>query len=110
MPSEPQAQMPAERRAAMTWMQLLKRVANVSRPAHALTYTRVRNIDIETCGKGGGPVKLAAHMHPRTYGISASLVITRTRPHECGRYESMEGRGRTKQGLESRATQEAEAN
>jgi hypothetical protein len=44
-PDEAQDQTPAERRAAMTWAQRLKRVFN---------------IDIETCGECGGAVKVIA--------------------------------------------------
>ena len=44
-PDEPRDQTPAERRAAMTWTQRLKRVFN---------------IDIETCRKCGGAVKVIA--------------------------------------------------
>ncbi len=44
-PYEPQDQTPTERRAAMTWAQRLKRVFN---------------IDIETCSKCGGAVKVIA--------------------------------------------------
>lgn len=44
-PDEAQDQTPAERRAAMTWAQRLKRVFN---------------IDIETCEQCGGPVKVIA--------------------------------------------------
>ena len=44
-PDEPQDQTPTERRAAMTWAQRLKRVFN---------------IDIETCSKCGGAVKVIA--------------------------------------------------
>jgi hypothetical protein len=45
VPDEPQDQTPTERRAAMTWVQRLKRVFN---------------IDIETCSKCGGAVKVIA--------------------------------------------------
>ena len=44
----------------MTWAQRLKRVFN---------------IDIETCGKCGGAVKVAALAHPCARGISASLRV-----------------------------------
>ena len=44
-PDEAQEQMPAERHAAMTWAQRLKRVFN---------------IDIETCSECGGTVKVIA--------------------------------------------------
>ena len=44
-PDEPQHQTPTEHRAAMTWAQRLKRVFN---------------IDIETCSKCGGAVKVIA--------------------------------------------------
>ena len=54
---------------------------------------RVFGIDIETGQARGGAMKIIA-------GI---------RLHGCRRYESMEGRGRTKQEPESRATQEAKA-
>jgi hypothetical protein len=48
-PDAPQAQTAAERRAAMTWAQRLKRVFA---------------IDIETCRACGAPVKVAALAHP----------------------------------------------
>ena len=59
-PDEPQDQTPAERRAAMTWAQRLKRVFN---------------IDIETCRECGGAVKVAAPAHPCARGISASVHV-----------------------------------
>ena len=58
-PDEPQDQTPTERRAAMTWAQRLKRVFN---------------IDIETCSKCGGAVKVIAC-------IEDSAVIERILAH-----------------------------
>jgi hypothetical protein len=51
---------PAERRAAMTWAQRLKRVFN---------------INIETCKSCGGAVKIVAPAHPCARDISASVHV-----------------------------------
>jgi hypothetical protein len=59
-PDEAQDRTPAERRAAMTWAQRLKRVFN---------------IDVETCRACGGAVKVAALAHPCARGIRASMHI-----------------------------------
>jgi hypothetical protein len=59
-PDEAQDQTPAERRAAMTWAQRLKRV-----------FTS----DVETCRPCGGGVNVAALAHPCARGIRASMHI-----------------------------------
>ncbi len=78
VPGEPQAQTPTERRAAMTWAQRLKRVFN---------------IDIETCSKCGGAVKVIAciedpmvidkiltHLNNKTPAVQAPLPKCRAPP------------------------------
>ena len=59
MSDEPECQLPAERRAAMTWAQRLRRIFN---------------IDIETCTECGGCVNVIAC-------IEDPVVIKKTLTH-----------------------------
>jgi hypothetical protein len=72
VPDEAQDQTPAERRAAMTWAQRLKRVFN---------------IDIETCRECGGAMKVIADTSDRC--IEDPVVIQKILNHlkEKGEYQ-----------------------
>jgi hypothetical protein len=56
----PEDTTPAERKAAMSWAQRLKRASN---------------IDIETRNSCGGPVKFSRSRHPASRDISASMHV-----------------------------------
>jgi hypothetical protein len=84
-PDEPQDPTPAERRAAMTWAQRLKRVFN---------------IDIETCSECGGAVKVIAciedpvviekiltHLNEKLASTGTGLLPQRRAPPQAGLFD-----------------------